>query len=301
MPDHLHLLVCANPDGVALGAWVKALKAFVATSEFRWQKSFFDHVIRHDESETEKWEYVRQNPVRAGLVAKVEDWPYAGEIPEYPAPRQVTRPTITQKRAVPLVKVCGITNLDDARLAAELGADMLGFFFYAKSPRAVSREAAAQICRTVTVEKVGVFVNETEANIRQTFQECGLTALQFHGDESPAFCNLFSARKIKAIRVRDAESLRTASEYDVDALLLDTYTDTQRGGTGKTFDWSLAVQAKTLGKPIILSGGLAPDNVRDAIRTVQPYAVDVASGVEREPGRKDTEKLRRFFEACRNP
>jgi len=200
----------------------------------------------------------------------------------------------------PLIKICGITNLDDARLAVELGADMVGFIFYAKSARAISREVAAQICGAVTVEKVGVFVNETEANIRQTFQECGLTMLQFHGDESPAFCRRFSAKKIKAIRVRDAESLRTAAEYDVDALLLDTYTDCQRGGTGKTFDWSLAAQAKSLGRPIILSGGLTPDNVRDAIRTVQPYAVDVASGVEREPGRKNPEKLRRFVEACRN-
>jgi len=198
------------------------------------------------------------------------------------------------------IKVCGITNLDDARLATELGADMLGFIFYAKSPRAVSREIAAQICRAVAVEKVGVFVNETEANIRQTLQECGLNALQFHGDESPSFCRQFSAKKIKAIHVRNETSLQQASEYDVDALLLDTYTDSQRGGTGKTFDWSLAVKAKSFGRPIILSGGLTPDNVREAIRAVQPYAVDVASGVEREPGRKDPEKLRRFIEACRN-
>jgi phosphoribosylanthranilate isomerase len=198
------------------------------------------------------------------------------------------------------IKVCGITNLNDARLAVELGADMLGFIFYAQSLRAVSRETAAHICRAVTVEKVGVFVNETETNIRQTLQECSLTALQFHGDERPSFCNLFPTTKIKAIRVRDETSLQRAAEYDVDALLLDTYTDNQRGGTGKTFDWSLAVQAKSLGKPIILSGGLTPDNVCDAIGIVQPYAVDVASGVEREPGRKDPEKLRRFFEACKS-
>jgi phosphoribosylanthranilate isomerase len=200
----------------------------------------------------------------------------------------------------PFIKICGITNLDDARMAVELGADMLGFIFYAKSPRAVSHEVAAQICRAVTAEKVGVFVNETEANIRKALQECGLTALQFHGDEPPLFCRQFPVKKIKAIRVRDAESLRVAAEYDVDALLLDTYTATKRGGTGKTFDWSLAVQAKAIGRLIILSGGLTPDNVRDAIRAVQPFAVDIASGVEREPGRKDPEKLRRFFEACRN-
>jgi phosphoribosylanthranilate isomerase len=197
------------------------------------------------------------------------------------------------------IKVCGITNLDDALLAVEWGADMLGFIFYAPSPRGVSREAAAEICRAVTVEKVGVFVNETEANIRQTAEACGLTALQFHGDEPPSFCHRFSLKTIKAIRIRDETSLRQAAEYDVDALLLDTYTASERGGTGKTFDWALAVKAQSLGKPIILSGGLTPDNVADAIRIVQPYAVDVASGVEREPGRKDPLKLRRFLEACR--
>jgi len=200
------------------------------------------------------------------------------------------------------IKVCGITNLDDARLAAELGADMLGFIFYAKSKRAVTRESAAAICPALpsSVERVGVFVNETEAEILRTVAACGLTAIQFHGDEPPSFCRRFSVKKIKAIRVRDAESLRAAAEYDVDALLLDTYTDSERGGTGKTFDWSLAAQAKSLGRPIILSGGLTADNVREAIRVGQPDAVDVASGVEREPGRKDADKLRRFIEACRN-
>ncbi len=200
----------------------------------------------------------------------------------------------------PRIKICGITNLDDARLAVELGADMLGFIFYAKSPRAVSPIVVAQICRAVTVEKVGVFVNETEVNIRRIAEECGLTALQFHGDEPPSFCRQFPLKRIKAIRVRNETSLQQVAEYDVDALLLDTYTDNQRGGTGMTFDWSLAVKAKSLGKPIILSGGLTPDNVCDAIRIVQPFAVDVASGVEGEPGRKDPTKLRRFFEACKN-
>jgi phosphoribosylanthranilate isomerase len=107
-------------------------------------------------------------------------------------------------------------------------------------------------------------------------------------------------RTIKAIRVRDEDSLRAAAEYDVDALLLDTYTDIERGGTGRTFDWSLAVSAKKIGRPIILSGGLTTENVQEAIRKVRPYAVDVSSGVEREPGRKDPEKLRRFIELCKS-
>jgi phosphoribosylanthranilate isomerase len=197
------------------------------------------------------------------------------------------------------IKVCGITNLDDARLAVELGADMLGFIFYAKSPRAVSPAVAAQICRQLNVEKIGVFVNETVPVIQSTLTACGLTGIQFHGDEPPSFCRQFNVTAIKALRVRDAASLTVAAEYDVDALLLDTYTDSQHGGTGRTFDWSLAVQAKRFGRPIILSGGLNADNVRAAIQAVQPAAVDVASGVEQAPGRKDPAKLRRFIEACK--
>ena len=129
--------------------------------------------------------------------------------------------------------------------------------------------------------------------------ECLLNALQFHGDEPPGFCQKFAAKSIKAIRVRGEESLRAAAEYDVDALLLDTYTESERGGTGRTFDWSLAVRAKEIGPPIILSGGLTAENIQEAIRTARPYAVDVSSGVEREPGKKDQEKLRRFIEAVR--
>ena len=197
------------------------------------------------------------------------------------------------------IKICGITNLDDARLAVELGADMLGFIFFAGSPRAVNRETSARICRAVPVEKVGVFVNETAPVIQATVTACGLTMIQLHGDEPPSFCRQFSAKIIKAIRARDRAAVRAAAEYDVDALLLDTYTAGQHGGTGQTFDWSLAVEAKKLGKPLILSGGLTPENVADAIRQVRPYAVDVASGVERQPGKKDPEKLRRFIEAVK--
>lgn len=199
---------------------------------------------------------------------------------------------------MPKIKICGITNVADARLAVELGADFLGFIFYAKSPRAVKHEVMAEM--PVGVERVGVFVNESEAEIQRTVEECRLTMVQLHGEESPEFCKRMPAKVVKAVRVKDEASLRAATEYDVDALLLDTYTAGQHGGTGRTFDWSLAAKAKTiLEVPVILSGGLTPENVGEAIRTVQPYAVDVASGVEREPGKKDPDKLRRFFEACK--
>jgi phosphoribosylanthranilate isomerase len=200
------------------------------------------------------------------------------------------------------IKICGITNLADARLAVELGADALGFVFYHKSPRYIKVPAAANICNRLPpfVTKVGVFVDELEYEIERALNDCLLTALQFHGEEPPGFCSKFPAKSIKAIRVRDENSVRAAAEYDVDALLLDTYTESERGGTGKTFDWFLAVKAKEIGPPIILSGGLTTVNVQEAIRKVRPYAVDVSSGVEREPGRKDPEKLRRFIELCKS-
>jgi phosphoribosylanthranilate isomerase len=201
------------------------------------------------------------------------------------------------------IKICGITNIEDAELAVGLGADVLGFIFYPKSPRYIKVQDAANICNALPpfVVKVGVFVNELEYEIEKALHECLLNALQFHGDEPPGFCQKFAAKSIKAIRVRDEESLHAAAEYDVDALLLDTYTDELRGGTGRTFDWSLAVRAKEfLSAPIILSGGLTTANVQEAVRKVRPYAVDVASGVEREPGKKDPEKLRRFIELCKS-
>ena len=200
------------------------------------------------------------------------------------------------------IKICGMTDLNDALLAVELGADALGFIFYSKSPRYINVSAAANICNELPpfVAKVGVFVDELEYEIEKALNECLLNALQFHGEEPPGFCQKFAAKSIKAVRVRGEESLRAAAEYDVDALLLDTYTDESRGGTGKTFDWSLAVRAKEIGPPIILSGGLTTANVQEAIRKVHPYAVDVSSGVEREPGRKDPEKLRRFIELCKS-
>lgn len=200
------------------------------------------------------------------------------------------------------VKICGITNRADARLAVELGADALGFIFYPKSPRFIRVGDAADICETLPpfVTKVGVFVDELEYEIERALRECLLTALQFHGDEPPGFCQKFGAKCIKAIRVRDAAALQAARVYDdVDALLLDTYTENTPGGTGRPFDWALAEEAKRIGPPLILAGGLTPGNVAEAIRRVRPYGVDVTSGVERAPGRKDPEKLRQFVEAVK--
>ena len=200
------------------------------------------------------------------------------------------------------IKICGITNLADARLAVELGADALGFIFYRQSKRCIAPSLAKEICAALPpfVAKVGVFVNESAAGIQQTLADCRLDVVQLHGEELPGFCRQLPVKIIKAIWVQDADSLRAAAEYDVDALLLDTYTAEQRGGTGQTFDWTLARQAKTLLRsPIILSGGLTPENVGVAIRQAEPFAVDVASGVESEPGRKDPEKLRRLIKACR--
>src|SRR5438876_11389316 len=135
------------------------------------------------------------------------------------------------------IKICGITNLPDAQLAVELGADALGFIFYPKSPRYVSVAKAADICNALPpfVTKVGVFVDELEYEIEKALGECLLNALQFHGDEPPGFCQKFAAKSVKAIRVRDESTLTAAAEYDVDALLLDTYTDAERGGTGMKF------------------------------------------------------------------
>ena len=201
------------------------------------------------------------------------------------------------------IKICGITNLDDALLAVELGADALGFVFYPPSKRAITVPQAADICHALPpfVAKIGVFVDELEYEIEKALGECLLTGLQFHGDEPPGFCQKFAAKSIKAIRVKDETSLAAAQEYDVDAILLDTYTDSERGGTGKTFDWALAKRAKDwLTPPLILSGGLTAANVVDAVRQVRPYAVDVSSGVEREPGKKDPEKLRRFIEIVKS-
>jgi phosphoribosylanthranilate isomerase len=188
------------------------------------------------------------------------------------------------------VKICGITNLEDASNAVVLGADALGFIF-APSPRQIAPQKASEIIRAIPplVKTVGVFVNEAPATIREVMQHCGLDLIQLHGDESPAFCDEFMPYAIKALRIKDESSLQLSQAYHgtIRALLLDTYSKDMVGGTGKTFDWDLAVRIKNQGIPIILSGGLTPSNIAQAINTVRPYAVDVNSGIESYPGKKD--------------
>jgi phosphoribosylanthranilate isomerase len=200
------------------------------------------------------------------------------------------------------VKICGITNAADARSAAEAGADMIGLMFYESSPRQVTLETAREISRALPPEvlSVGVFVNPDKAFVERAIDGCRLSLLQFHGDEAPDFCTQFGLLSLKALRVRDTESLKMLENYQTSAFLLDAYSAGVPGGTGEKFDWDLAVAAQKLGKPIFLAGGLTPENVGAAVKKVRPFAVDVSSGVESAPGRKDPEKMRAFIKAVRN-
>jgi phosphoribosylanthranilate isomerase len=199
------------------------------------------------------------------------------------------------------VKICGITNLSDAQAAVAAGADALGFIFYEKSPRFVSLKTAAEISRQLpsSVMRVGVFVNTPEDFVLRAIGECGLTLLQFHGDEPPEFCAQFGLMNMKAFRIRDAESLKPIPDYKTDAYLLDAFSPATPGGTGEKFNWDLAVEARKFGKPIFLAGGLTPENVAEAVKKVQPFGVDVSSGVESSPGKKDHRKVSAFIKAAK--
>jgi phosphoribosylanthranilate isomerase len=201
------------------------------------------------------------------------------------------------------IKICGITNLEDALLAAELGANALGFIFYAKSPRKVAPETAREIIAQLPpfVASVGVFVDEAAAVVQELAGRVGLDWVQLHGQESPDYCRNLGPKVIKAFRIQGEDSLRRLADYQgaAQALLLDTYKKGQVGGTGEVFDWHLAREAKKYGR-IILAGGLTPENVAQAIATAEPAAVDAASGTEAAPGKKDPEKLRAFFAAVRD-
>ena len=198
------------------------------------------------------------------------------------------------------IKICGITNLEDALLAAELGADALGFIFFPQSPRKVAPETAREIIAQLPpfVASVGVFVDEAAAVLKELAARVGLDWVQLHGQESPEYCRSLGRRVIKGFRIKDENSLRELEPYRdaVQAFLLDTYKKGQVGGTGEVFDWYLAREAKKFGQ-IILAGGLTPENVGQAIAIALPAAVDAASGTEAEPGRKDPAKLRAFFRA----
>ncbi|MGB9791029.1 MAG: phosphoribosylanthranilate isomerase [Thermacetogeniaceae bacterium] len=196
------------------------------------------------------------------------------------------------------VKICGISDLEGALAAVEAGAHALGFVF-ADSPRRVEPEAARAIVRALPpfVVKVGVFVNAPRDEVEEIAGYCGLDALQFHGDEPPEYCAGWRYPVIKAFRLRDRSVLQELPRYRVSAWLLDAFVPRKAGGTGITCDWGLAREAAALGR-VILAGGITPENVKEAIRVVRPFAVDVSSGVESD-GRKDPRKIRSLLAEVR--
>ena len=199
------------------------------------------------------------------------------------------------------VKICGITNLADAQAAVEAGADALGFVFYNNSPRYMTIPAVAGIFKKspLNIMRVGVFVNAPKDFVLRAVVECGLSLLQFHGDEPPEFCTQFGVMSMKAFRIRDAESLKELPKFPTDAWLLDAGSSENPGGTGKKFNWDLAIEAQKFGRPVFLAGGLTPENVADAVRHVKPFCVDVSSGVESSPGKKDHAKVQAFIRATK--
>jgi phosphoribosylanthranilate isomerase len=205
------------------------------------------------------------------------------------------------------VKICGITNYDDALLVANLGSDFIGFNFYKDSPRKISVKLAKEIISKMPpfVSTVGVFVDEMQEEVVKTAKKAGLKYIQLHGNETPEYCKTVSAAAslpiIKAFRIADEKSLESIPPYadSVNYFLLDAYVPGEPGGTGEVFNWELALKAKEMGKPVFLAGGLTPENVTDAILKVMPFAVDVASGVERLQRRKDYDKMNKFIRAAR--
>ena len=197
------------------------------------------------------------------------------------------------------VKICGITNVDDALAASDLGVDALGFVFYKKSPRHVSPDQAGEIIRRLPpfITTVGVFVDMPPGEVEAIMRHASLDVAQLHGHELPEACVL-GRRVIKAIRVKELSDLGQLKHYRVSAFLLDTYTQEFFGGTGQLFNWDIALDAKQYGK-IILAGGLNPDNVAKAVQWVRPYGVDVSSGVEERKGKKDHRKMRLFIERAK--
>lgn len=199
------------------------------------------------------------------------------------------------------VKICGITNPEDARLAAQLGANAVGFIFHKGSLRYTTPARAAEISQILPehVSKIGVFVNADRKFIREVREQVPLSAVQLYGKEGPDDLVNYETSVIKVFHVDHNFDVEVLRNYIVDAFLLDTFQEGSFGGTGKTFDWNVAVKAKEYGR-IILSGGLNPQNIEAAIKFVQPYGVDVSSGVEKSPGRKDPEKLRDFIARARS-
>jgi phosphoribosylanthranilate isomerase len=199
------------------------------------------------------------------------------------------------------VKICGITNAADAIAAVDAGAHALGFMFFENSKRNISAELAGDIIRQLPpfVSKVGVFVNAPENFVRDVIQSAGIDTLQFHGEEPPEFCAQFGLKVVKAFRIRDRESLQQCLRYRNHAWLLDSYVEGALGGTGVAFNWDVAAEATKHSRMVILAGGLKVETVAEAVRKVRPFGVDVSSGVESAPGRKDHAKIRAFIAAAR--
>lgn len=202
---------------------------------------------------------------------------------------------------IPKVKICGITNYEDATAAMEMGADLLGFNFYAKSPRYVAPAQAAAIIRRLPafIDVAGVFVNSTIEEVREVASVCQLDWIQLHGEESPEFCRWLAydtAKLMKALRIRDANDLRRVDEYSTDAILLDAYDPARHGGTGMTFDWNVIGH---ITKRIFLAGGINSTNAAAAVE-LGVYGIDVCSGVEAKPGRKDYSKMKALFDSIRH-
>jgi phosphoribosylanthranilate isomerase len=199
------------------------------------------------------------------------------------------------------VKICGITNIEDSLAALDAGADALGFVFSASSPRCLTLSEAARIVGELPpfIGKVGLFVNAPQASVQGAIDQSGIDTLQLHGDETPEFCRQFRLKVIKAFRIRDESSLGALTNYQTAGWLLDSYVSGKAGGTGARFNWELAFRATQLCPRVILAGGLTPANVADAVRQVRPYAVDVSSGVEWKPGKKDRHKMKDFIAAAK--
>ena len=200
------------------------------------------------------------------------------------------------------VKICGITNLEDAKASACAGCDAVGFVFYKKSSRYIVPEKARDIIKQLSgrIIKIGVFVNAREKTVKRIAKLCGLNILQFHGKESLKFCSKFKGHKIiKAFRVKDKIDPRQILKYKTFAYLFDTFVKSESGGTGKNFNWKLVRHIDGLTRPVFLSGGLTANNVKKAIEVVQPDWVDVSSSVEIKPGKKDGKKVKEFIGAVK--
>lgn len=202
-----------------------------------------------------------------------------------------------------LIKICGITNVNDAHAAVAAGADALGFNFYKPSPRYIAPESAREIINTLpdSILTVGVFVNEASPEaVRSIANQAGVKAVQLHGDESPDYCRALNS-VIKTFAVsKDKFDIKQIESYEVDAIMLDTKDNRLRGGTGRVFDWSIAQQVSQLVPKLYLAGGLSPENVSEAIEMVQPYAVDACSSLEDKPGIKNHERMRVFVNRVRS-